>query len=175
MDEHFRRILAEYQNRVYNQAFRMLGSREDAEEATQDVFLRIHRGLNAFRGTSKVSTWIFSITANICISRLRRKRHLMVSLDEEFSPDGGTLADIIPADFPDPGKIFENAEICARVRNMVSGLPPKWAMAISLFHFDELSYEEIAAAMDIPKATVATYILRGRRQLAIMLANCMRE
>jgi RNA polymerase sigma-70 factor, ECF subfamily len=168
-----RQLLNEYQDRVYNQAYRMLGSHEDAEEATQDVFLRIHRGLEEFRGDSKVTTWIYSITSNVCISRLRKKQHPTCSLDKPFPDSGDTLADVIPGDSPDPSEILEDEQMRALVRSEVRNLPPKWAMAISLYHFNDQSYEEIASTMGIPKATVATYILRGRQQLATQLAKAM--
>ncbi len=156
---------------VYNQAFRMLGNKEDAEEATQDVFLLVHRNRDEFRGESMISTWIYRITANVCITRLRKKQIPTSSLDREFEPDGDTLGDIIPDNTPDPGTIFENEEMRKHIRAEIRNLPPKWAMAITLFHFEDRSYEEIADAMDIPKATVATYILRGRQRLAARLAE----
>jgi RNA polymerase sigma-70 factor (ECF subfamily) len=168
-----RQLLKEYQDKVYNQAYRMLGNNEDAEEATQDVFLRIHRGMEEFRGDSKMSTWIYSITANVCISRLRKKQLPISSLDKPLADSGDTLADFIPGEGPDPSEILEDEQMRAMVRNEVRNLPPKWAMAVSMYHFDELSYEEIASAMEIPKATVATYILRGRQQLAAQLSKAM--
>lgn len=171
MEFDLRRLIAVHQDRVYNQAYRMLGNREDAEEATQDVFLLVHRNRNEFRGESMISTWIYRITANVCITRLRKKQLPTSSLDREFEPDGDTLGDIIPDDTPDPGTIFENEECKKRIRAEVRKLPPKWAMAITLYHFEDRSYEEIADAMDIPKATVATYILRGRQRLAARLAQ----
>ncbi len=163
----FRTILFEYQDRVYNQAYRMLGNREDAEEATQDIFLKVHGALEDFRGDSKVSTWLYRITSNECISRLRRKQLDMTSLDEPVGNDGSsTMGDFIPSDMDDPVDILESEELAGMIRSRVRALPPDWAMAISLFHFDDLSYEEIADIMDIPKATVATYIFRGRKKLA---------
>jgi RNA polymerase sigma-70 factor (ECF subfamily) len=166
-----RKLLAEYQDRVYNQAYRMLGNQEDAEEATQDVFLLIHRSGDEFRGESKVSTWIYRITANVCIDRLRRKQLPTSSLDREFEPDGDTLADVIPDDCPDPATLYEDEQMKEFVRSEVRSLPPKWAMAVSMYHFEDLSYEEISEAMGIPKATVATYILRGRQRLASRLVE----
>ena len=162
--EKFKKLLAEYQDRVYNQAYRMLGNREDAEESTQDIFLNIYRSLDNFRGESKISTWIYHITSNVCISRLRKKQLDTRSFDEPFGEDGATLADIIPDTGAHPETLLESEETAMTVRAQVRKLPPEWAMAISLCHFDELSYEEIAAVMEIPKATVATYIHRGRKQ-----------
>jgi RNA polymerase sigma-70 factor (ECF subfamily) len=173
MSQYLRQLLIEYQDRVYNQAYRMLGNHEDAEEATQDVFLLIHRSHDEFRGDSKLSTWIYRITSNVCITRLRRKQIPTSSMDREFEPDGDTLADVIPDECPDPETLYEDEQMKEHVRAEVRKLPPKWAMAVSMYHFDELSYEEIADVMGIPKATVATYIMRGRQRLAVRLAEVM--
>jgi len=173
MSQDLRQLLIEYQDRVYNQAYRMLGNHEDAEEATQDVFLLIHRSRDEFRGDSKLSTWIYRITSNVCITRLRRKQIPTSSMDREFEPDGDTLADMIPDECPDPETLYEDEQMKEHVRAEVRKLPPKWAMAVSMYHFDDLSYEEIADVMGIPKATVATYIMRGRQRLAVRLAEVM--
>ena len=174
MAEDFRTILETYQDRVYNQAYRMLGSTEDAEETTQDIFMKIYKSLENFRGESALSTWIYKITSNECISRLRKKQLETSSLDQSFEPDGKTLADIIPDNSPNPEKLFESEEMAGMIRAEVNNLPANWAMAISLFHFDDLTYDEISEAMDIPTATVATYISRGRKQLAGKFMNLMK-
>lgn len=166
-ESEFRKILYTYQDRVYNQAYRMLGNQEDAEEATQDIFLNIYRSMDEFRGESKITTWIYRITSNVCISRLRKKQLNMTSLDEPRGDDDTrTLSDMLPEEGCDPESILESEETKELIRSEVRNLPPDWAMAVSLYHFDDLSYEEIADVMGIPKATVATYIFRGRKQLA---------
>ena len=175
MAEDFRTLLATYQDRVYNQAYRMLGNAEDAEEATQDIFMKVYKSMDDFRGESAMSTWIYRITANECISRLRKKQLDTRSFDEPFEDEGKTLADIVPDDSPDAGALLESQESSEMIRNEVQRLPANWAMAISLYHFDDLSYDEIADAMEIPKATVATYISRGRKELAQNLMNFMRN
>ena len=169
--EEFRVILSEYQDRVYNQAYRMLGNQEDAEEAAQDIFLNVYKSLEQFRGESKVSTWIYRIASNVCISRLRKKQLDMKSMNEPLDDNGTTVEDFIADHSPDPGSQLESAETADMIRAKVQELPPDWAMAISLYHFDDLSYDEIAEVMSIPKATVATYIFRGRKQLARELMN----
>lgn len=175
MAEDFRTLLATYQDRVYNQAYRMLGNAEDAEETTQDIFMKIYKSMDDFRGESAVSTWIYRITSNECISRLRKKQLDTRSFDEPFEDEGKSLADILPDDSPDAGSLLESQESSEMIRDEVRRLPANWAMAISLYHFDDLSYDEIADAMEIPKATVATYISRGRKQLAQNLMNFMRN
>ena len=91
----FRQILETYRDKVYNQAYRMLGNREEAEEATQDIFLRIHRSLGDFRGESKLSSWIYRITANACISRLRKKQLKTSSLDEPSEIEGRSVSEVV--------------------------------------------------------------------------------
>ena len=106
--ENFKKLLLEYQHKVYNQAYRMLGNHEDAEEAAQDIFLNIYRSLDNFRGESKMSTWIYHITSNVCISRLRKKQLDTRSFDEPFGEDGATLADMIPDTGADPETLLES-------------------------------------------------------------------
>ncbi len=173
MDDRFSLLVDKYQNRVYNQAYRMLGNSEDAEEAAQDVFLRIYRSINKFRGESKITTWIYRITSNVCINRLRKMQLEVVSLDEPLDEDGRTVAELIADKAPDPESELKSKQIAELVRSNVRTLPPNWAMALSLNHFEGLSYDEIAEVMEIPKATVATYIFRGRRKLAQQLIAFM--
>ncbi len=175
--DEFRLILETYQNRVYNQAYRMLGNAEDAEETTQDIFLKVYNSIEDFRGESALSTWIFRITSNECISRLRKKQLAVTSLDKPVGDgdDGATLGDILPGEDLNPETFLESCEAKDIVRDAVNKLPPQWAMAVSLYHFDDMSYEEIAEAMDIPKATVGTFNLRGRKQLAEMLMKYFRK
>ena len=167
----FRKILTEFKDRVYNQAYRMLGNPEDAEEAAQDIFLKIYRSIGDFRGDCKVSTWIYSITSNECITRLRKKQLDTVSLDKTFDSDEFDLGDIIPDSGLSPEEHLDSKDTAEFIRSRIRSLPAKWAMALSLFHFDDLSYDEISEIMKLPKATVATYILRGRRQLAKWLVD----
>ncbi|MBN2290565.1 MAG: sigma-70 family RNA polymerase sigma factor [Candidatus Glassbacteria bacterium] len=173
MGEDIRSLLAAYQDKVYNQAYRMLGNREEADEASQDVFLRIHRSLDEFRGESKLSSWIFRITANVCISRLRKKQLEVASIDETLDSGDKTVAELIPDDQPDPSEQYASLETAEMIRAQVRRLPANWAQAISLHHFQGMSYDEVAEVMEIPRATVATYILRGRRQLARQLTAAL--
>jgi RNA polymerase sigma-70 factor, ECF subfamily len=168
----FKKILGEFQDKVYNQAYRMMGNSEDAEEVTQDIFLKVFKNISAFRGECKMSTWIYRITSNECISRLRKKQLDMTSLDSPFD-DGRTLSDVLPSDNHDTLKNMESEETAKYIRSQVNRLPAEWAMAICLYHFDDLSYNEISEIMSLPTGTIATYILRGRKQLAKWLVNVL--
>ena len=162
----FGELLETFQDKVYNQAYRMLGNREEAEEATQDIFLRIHRSLDEFRGESKLSSWIYRIAANVCISKLRKKQLNITSLDKPLDGGGRPAEHLLADEGADPETGYQLMEMAGIVRAEVRRLPPLWAQALSLHFFGGQSYEEVAEAMKIPRATVATYILRGKKQLA---------
>lgn len=165
----FRDILADYQDKVYNQAFRMLGNREEAEEATQDIFIKVHRSLAEFRGDCKFSSWIYRITANVCISRMRKKQLRITSIDEPLREEGITVAELVADEQADPEQDYSSKEMGEIIRNEVRRLPALWAQALSLHYFGGQSYEEVAEVMEIPRPTVATYISRGKKQLAKQL------
>jgi RNA polymerase sigma-70 factor, ECF subfamily len=173
MKAEFQHIVAQHRDRVYNQAYRMLGNREDAEEAAQDVFLKVYRAGDTFRSESTAATWIYRITANVCIDRLRRKQVATMSMDAPIGDDGITLADTIKDPGPGPDAIHTDKETAGTVRRMVRDLPPDWAMALTLYHFDDRKYEEIAEIMELPVSTVGTYIRRGRQRLARELAAAL--
>lgn len=162
----FRQILEEHQEAVYNQAYRMLGSREEAEEAAQDVFLRVYRGLRDFRGESKVSSWIYRITANVCINRLKLMKLETVSLDVPKTAGSRPLAELVADLLDAPDKQLERKRLAKILEEQVRRLPEKWAQAINLHHFQRISYTEIAGIMKVPRSTVASYVFRGRQQLA---------
>ncbi|MEW5961819.1 MAG: sigma-70 family RNA polymerase sigma factor, partial [Chloroflexota bacterium] len=98
----FRQLVETYQHKVYTQAYRMLGSREEAEEATQDIFLKVHGSLEDFRGEAKISSWIYRITANVCISRMRKKQLHMTSIDAPAATEGRSVVETIADEDEDP-------------------------------------------------------------------------
>jgi len=165
-EHEFAQILSDFQDAVYNQAYRMLGNVEEAEDATQDVFLRVHDALDRFRGDSKISSWIYRITANVCISHLRRKQRLVSHLGNLPDHREQMLPERVSCQRGNPEKEYAAKQIAELIRSEVRNLPPLWAQAISLHYFGERSYDDIADAMAIPRATVATYISRGKKQLA---------
>ncbi len=150
-----------YSGRVFNLASRMLGNREDAEEATQDVFMRVFKSLDSFRGDSAMSTWIWRITSNVCMSRLSRKRHAAVSLDEsEIDPPDDRIGHISRQE-----KAFFKTERRIAIEKYLALLPPVESAALTLFYMEGLSYNEISQALEIPIGTVSVEIHRGRRKL----------
>ncbi|MCE5272454.1 sigma-70 family RNA polymerase sigma factor [bacterium] len=170
-DTDFSTLVNMYQQKVYNHAYRMLGNREESEDATQDIFLRVYGSLKTFRGEAKLSSWVFKITANVCISRMRRKQLPSASLDAPLAGEDRSLAELVADESDNPETICSANEMGSIVREQLRRLKPEWAQAIGLHYFGGLSYEEVAEALEIPRDTVATYIRRGKIQLAGLIES----
>ncbi|ULQ57022.1 RNA polymerase sigma factor [Flavihumibacter rivuli] len=153
-------LVNKYQNYVFTIALRYLSSREDAEEVAQDIFVKAYRSLGDFRGDSKFSTWLYTITTTSCITFLRKKKLEVHSLDDERV---FTVADNI-----DSGMRANQVEQKSRV-NMVnqaiSLLSPEDAQVITLFYKGEQSLDEIAKIMGVETNAVKVRLHRARQRL----------
>jgi len=159
----FGKIVRLYGPSIYDQARRILGNRQDAEEATQDAFLTLSKDLPKFRGKSRLSTWIYTLTKRVCLKHLRKPRHVHVSVSDD---DG---ADMIADPEPDPAQALASAEGAQIIARLISRLPGKDATAAKLFFLDRRGYLEISADMNLPRGTVATMIHRSRKCVRTML------
>ncbi len=162
----FRDIVDTYSTQVYNHALSLLRSKEDAEEATQDVFLKISTAIELFRGDAKLSTWIWRITANVCYTRLAKKKLPSVPLENS------TL------DVEDPHSFIteiNRSESRTIIEEALSHLPQQQASILLLFYFEGMNYKEIAAVFNIPEGTVATQLHRGKESLRRHLGRTERE
>ena len=156
----FELAMSAYGNRMLGLAFSILGDRAEAEDAVQDVMVRIWRALPQFRGDSAFSTWVYAITRNRCLTMLRQRRvEEPLSLDE---PSARAAAESVVVTEPSPA---------TDVFALLGGLPLPYRQALTLFYAEEKSYEEIARILDLPIGTVKTHIHRGRKLLAAALAS----
>lgn len=160
----FRKLFDDYQHLVYNICYRISGNREDAEDATQDVFLKIHRSINRFRGEAKLSTWIYRIAVNTCLKRERRKKlENWISLDFLFQ-DEGKFQPQSPDETPDQQiEILEKEQI---VQKAIQSLPPRQKTALLLHRYENLSYQEIATIMGTSLSAVESALHRAKDNLA---------
>lgn len=154
---------------VYNLALRMTGSEVEAEDLTQEVFLRVHRHLGRFKGRSTLKTWIYRVALNHCRSRLGRRRWFFLPLAEETTDDDGPPGAVVA----DPGRGPE-AELLARddarrVARALRRVKPVFRAAVVLRDLEGLSYEEIAEVLGTRVGTVRSRIARGREQLRLAL------
>jgi RNA polymerase sigma-70 factor (ECF subfamily) len=169
-------MVARYWNRIYSMVNQLLRNPQDAEEVTQDAFIRAHRGLDKFRGDSAFSTWLYQIATNLARNRYwywwRRKRDKSVSFDAPIGPDNETtLADIIPAEVETPGDITVTQEFVTRIGKGMEKLGAKHREILILRNVKNLSYEEIADILGISIGTVKSRIARARESLRAKLGD----
>lgn len=142
----------------------MLGNREDAEEAVQDIFLKVHRGLGSFRGESGVRTWLYRITVNTCLTRLRNRKieHLFPESIDSGGWDGPDTFASLEKNPEEQLIERDNSEMMLKAIDRIS---PDEKEVLILLHVDGLKYEEIAEALDVPIGTVCARIHRARKSL----------
>jgi len=172
----FDEMVSRYWNRIYSMVHQLLRNSEDAEEVTQDAFIRAHRGLANFRGESAFSTWLYQIATNLARNRYwywwRRKRDKSVSFDAPIGGDSGaTLADVIPADVQTPDDITVTQEFVSRIGQGMERINAKHREILILRNIKNLSYEEIAAILGISVGTVKSRIARARESLRSKLGE----
>ncbi len=157
-------LIRETQGRVYNLAYRILGNTQEAEDLTQEVFVRMWRALPHFRGDSKFTTWLHTITTNAC---LNRKRSLRRQLDKQF--DATDMLEMLPSSEKGPAHDALIQDEKTRLWEMVERLPEKYRLVLTLFYQQQLSYQEIAHVLTLPLGTVKAHLNRARNALAASL------
>jgi RNA polymerase sigma-70 factor (ECF subfamily) len=172
----FDEMVARYWNRIYSMVNQLLRNPEDAEEVTQDAFIRAHRGLVNFRGDSAFSTWLYQIATNLARNRYwywwRRKRDKSVSFDAPIGADNEmTLADVIPAEVETPDDITVTQEFVSNIGSGMERLGRKHREILILRNVKNLSYEEIAGILGISIGTVKSRIARARESLRSKLGE----
>ncbi|MBX3750338.1 MAG: sigma-70 family RNA polymerase sigma factor [Opitutaceae bacterium] len=172
----FDEMVSRYWDRIYSMVHQLLRNTQDAEEVTQDAFIRAHRGLVNFRGDSAFSTWLYQIATNLARNRYwywwRRKRDKTISFEQPIGADGeGTLADIIPAEVETPDDITVTQEFVDRIGHAMEKLGAKHREILILRNVKNLSYEEIAEILGISVGTVKSRIARARESLRSKLGE----
>jgi len=166
----FDEMVSRYWARIYSMVNQLLRNPQDAEEVTQDAFIRAHRGLSNFRGESAFSTWLYQIATNLARNRYwywwRRKRDQSVSIDMPMGPDNDTtLAEIIPSPVETPDDITVTQELVSRIGSGMERLNAKHREILVLRNVKNLSYEEISSSLGISVGTVKSRIARARESL----------
>jgi RNA polymerase sigma-70 factor (ECF subfamily) len=172
----FDEMVSRYWDRIYAMVNQLLRNSQDAEEVTQDAFIRAHRGLANFRGDSAFSTWLYQIATNLARNRYwywwRRKRDKSVSFDAPVSADNATtLADLIPAEVETPDDITVTQEFVDRIAQGMEKLSAKHREILTLRNIKNLSYEEISDILGISVGTVKSRIARARESLRAKLGE----
>jgi RNA polymerase sigma-70 factor (ECF subfamily) len=163
----FGEIVQRWERRIFALAFGMLGREEDARDATQETFLAAFRNLRAFRGEAKVSSWLHRIAVNQCITRQRRAKVRKESgLEEEEEKHAASFS--APVQYS-PAVVVEGHERSAAVRRAVNSLPLDLRQVVVMKEFEELTFREMADALDVPLSTVKSRLYTALRQLQMRL------
>lgn len=153
-------LLPRYRDRIFRLSVGILKDRAAAEDVAQDVFVRLWKALPGYQGQASLSTWIYAITRNACLSELRKRRP-QISLDDSGDDDGGPLQIAAPE---------QDDSATVSVERLLSRLPERYRQAVTLFYMEDRSYEQTAASLGLPLGTVKALLHRARHKL-IALAN----
>ena len=159
----FEQLVVAYRDQVFRLALRMCGNEADADEVAQEAFLSAWKALPNFRGDSRFSTWLYQLTSHAAIDLMRREKRQIAAEDitEVSAPDPG----------PSPQQQAERSETRQAVRDAMGQLSPEYRQIVVLRFLQELSYEEIAAALKLPPGTVKSRLNRAKAQLRGILAG----
>ena len=170
----FDEVIGRYKTKLYNYIYRMVGSRDDAEDLTQEVFVRMFTSLDTFRRQSSLHTWLFRIAGNLCVDHFRRgkkARGHAYSLDEPHQGDGGEGGRDVPDTTFEPHRLLERQELGEQIQQALGQLPEKLRAVLILHDIEDLPYEEIARIVGCPLGTVKSRLFHARQQLRHRLSG----
>jgi RNA polymerase sigma-70 factor (ECF subfamily) len=176
----FKSLVRRYQNRIYNAAFRILGSQDEAEEVTQDTFLKVHQGIAGFRKEASFASWIFRIAHNLCVDTVRTKQRRtgvkVVSFDpqstqnEDEPPDSSISLSQIADPLPSPAQKVDLEEQQIMIEKSLMELPESQRAVVVLHDIEGFQYQEIADIVGTSVGTVRSRLHYGRLKLREILA-----
>ena len=163
-------MVSRHYDRIFARVSQLLNNKQDAEEVTQDAFIRAHRGLENFRGDASFYTWLYQIATNLAHNRywywFRRKRDQSISLDQPQCDDGSlTLENMMPCADENPAEAVVTQEFVDRVSACMQYLNDKHKEVLILRNVKNLTYDEIAQQLEISVGTVKSRIARARESL----------
>jgi RNA polymerase sigma-70 factor (ECF subfamily) len=161
----FGKLMLRYQNKIYRLARRMTETDEDAEDVLQEAFVKAFRSIKGFKGKSKFSTWLYRITVNLALMKLRRKKLDTVSLDAPVTTDEGIMQRDIEDSGLDPLQQLMGAERREILDLAIGELPPSYRAVFVLRHVEGLSTEETADILKISVPAVKSRLHRTRLAL----------
>jgi RNA polymerase sigma-70 factor (ECF subfamily) len=163
----FGELVRRWERRIFALTYGMLGREEDARDATQETFLAAFRNLRGFRGEAKVSSWLHRIAVNQCISRQRRARVRSESALED-DPENAANSFAAPLSYS-PAQVAEGRQETLAVRRAINSLPIELRQVVVMKEFEELTFREIADALDLPLSTVKSRLYTALKQLQMRL------
>jgi RNA polymerase sigma-70 factor (ECF subfamily) len=165
----FRPLVEAYQARVYTLALRMLGNEREAEDAAQEAFLHAYTRLASYKPEWRFKTWLMTITSNLCIDRLRRRKLEPTSF-ADYAQSAQGDDDPVEVEFvshePQPDDALARKQRDTAIQAMLNDLPAEDRSMVAMFYFNELSYDDIAKAMNTTVSAVKSRLFRARQKMA---------
>jgi RNA polymerase sigma-70 factor (ECF subfamily) len=180
-DEHaFNSLVRAYERRVFALVLRMIGTRAEAEDIAQEVFVQVFKAIGSFRGESKLSTWIYRIAINLCKNRTKYLRARHAGEQEELEAHAervpmGELKRANVGQIERPDEMMVGKQVERIVQQAILKLEPSFRECLVLRDVEELSYEEIGAITGLPEGTVKSRIHRARAQLKELVEEALGE
>ncbi len=171
----FGELMRRYQNKIYRLARRMTQTDEDAEDVVQEAFVKAFRSLRGFREKSRFSTWLYRITVNLALMKLRKRKPEVVSLDEPISTEEGKMHRELEDEATNPLERLLERESAEVLDAAVEALPPAYRAVFILRHVEGLSTEETARILGISVAAVKSRLHRTRLMLQQKLFHYLRS
>jgi RNA polymerase sigma-70 factor (ECF subfamily) len=166
----FRELVTEYGDQIYNLLYRMTGSRDEAKDVAQEVFITVFKSIEQFRGEAKLSTWLYRVAANHCKNRIKylSRRHDRSTTDYDEAAErvsAGGAAAVGAGHVARPDHALEDRELEKSVQAAIAELEEDHRLVVVLRDIEELSYEEIMAITGLPEGTVKSRLHRARLAL----------
>jgi RNA polymerase sigma-70 factor (ECF subfamily) len=157
-------LVARFRRRVFHIAYKFTGKHDEAEDLTQEIFLKLLRSLDKFNRDADFSTWLSSVARNYCIDHYRASKR-----EKEVVVDDLVAFDLAPSSFGNPHSTLEDQDRRSLLRRGLDQLPAKLRQAVVLRDLQGLSYQEMADQLELPEGTVKSRINRGREELMRLL------
>ncbi|WP_428656414.1 RNA polymerase sigma factor [Runella sp.] len=166
----FAAIIKQTQGLVAQIVFKLIKNPEDRKDLAQDIYLKTYKNLSTFQFQSKLSTWIGQIAYNTCLAYLDKKKLVLPGEYDSAPENGEALLDYLSnktltAYDNETEQLLFRAELSELIQSVMETLPPIYKLLITLYHYEELSYDEMAAITDLPVGTVKNYLFRARKAL----------
>ena len=169
----FRQLFDRYQRRAYAVALGVVKNKQDALDVVQEAFIKVHRHLGSFQGTSSFYTWLYRILMNLAIDHVRKHKNREVDFDDrvgraagDVDGDGGMLPRILDGN---PGRTAARKELSEKLQAALADLPDYHRAVIVLREIDGLSYEEMSKVLKVPKGTIMSRLFHARRKMQVAL------
>jgi RNA polymerase sigma-70 factor (ECF subfamily) len=165
--ESFREFVELYKKKVYFLALDMVGNPADAEDVSQEVFLKVFRSFGTFRKDAKLGSWLYRVAYNACIDHLRRRQLVPEPVADAVLDGQAPMAAFEPSSpaSPDPGRAAEAGQLQARIARALDRVSPQEKAVFLLRHYEELRLKEIADTLHLSVGSVKSYLFRAVRKL----------